>query len=58
MIVTYILYAQRYYMAIAQRGIVPRALNQEGPMRSHLLHIAVLIAAFGVSTSMFAATLA
>jgi hypothetical protein len=33
-------------------------LKQEEPMRSHLLHVAVLIAALGVSTSMFAATLA
>ena len=35
----------------------PLENEEEEPMRSQFLHVAVLIAAFGVSTSLFAATL-
>jgi hypothetical protein len=37
--------------------IVGGSPNRRKPMRNQLWHVAVLIAALGVSTSMFAATL-
>ena len=56
-IVTYVSLAQRYYKRIERPMVGPLENEEEEPMRSQFLHVAVLIAAFGVSTSLFAATL-
>jgi hypothetical protein len=54
--VTYNSFTQRYYK-LRRRPPRPSPPTGGKIMRSHLLHVAVLIAALGVSTSMFAATL-